>query len=95
MTSSAAILNFPMRYSRGRNFCPILFKFGYDVVMGNPVSAIENQQNRSVTFGFIKNRAFEFSRISPKIAAKITTNLDLLNNTNLIIFFRLKKSLLV
>ena len=61
MTSSADILNFRMRNSQGRNFCPILFKFGSDVAMGNPVFAIENQQNRSVTFGFTKNRAYAFS----------------------------------
>ena len=51
MTSSAAILNFRMRHSHGRNFCPILFKFWSDVAMGNPMFAIENQQNRWVTSG--------------------------------------------
>ena len=71
MTSSAAILNFRMRHSHGRNFCPILFKFGSDVAMGTPVFAIENKQNRSVTSGFTKNRANDFSRFRPKIAAKI------------------------
>ena len=71
MTSSAAILNFRMRHSHGRNFCPILFKFGTDVAKGNPVFAIENQQNRSVTFGFTKSRAYDFLRFSPKIAAQI------------------------
>ena len=66
MTSSAAILNFRMRHSHGRNFCPILFKFGSDVAKGNPVFGIENQQNRLVTIGFTKNRADDFSRFSPK-----------------------------
>ena len=104
MTSSAAILNFRMRHSHGRNFCPILFKFGSDVAMGNPVFAIENQQNRSVTFGFTKNRAYDFSRFSPKnrrqnqncpiqaSEVSFSTNSDMLN-TNLIIFFRFEKSL--
>ena len=32
--------------------------------------ALENQQNRPVTFGFIKNRAYDFLRFSPKIPAK-------------------------
>ena len=71
MTSSAAILNFRMRHSHGRNFCPILFKFGSDVAKGNPVFAIENQQNQSVTSGFTKNRAYDRSRFRPKIAAEI------------------------
>ena len=104
MTSSAAILNFRMRHSHGRNFCPILFKFGSDVAMGNPVFAIENQQNRSVTFGFTKNRAYDFLRFSPKNCRQnqncpiytsevsFSTNSDMLN-TNLIIFFRFEKSL--
>ena len=64
-------MNFRMRHSHGRNFCPIVFKFWSDVAMGNPVFAIENQQNRSITFGFTKNRAYDFLRFSPKIAAKI------------------------
>ena len=104
MTSSVAILNFRMRHSHGRNFCPILFKFWSDVAKGNPVFAIENQQNRSVTFGFTKNRAYNFLRFSPKnhrqnqncpIQANevsFSTNSDMLN-TNLIIFFRFEKSL--
>ena len=103
MTSSAAILNFRMRHSHGRNFCPILFKFWSDVAMGNPVFAIENQLNRSVTLGFTKNRAYDFLRFSPKncrqnqnrpISASevsFSTNSDMLN-TNLIMFL-LKKSL--
>ena len=33
--------------------------------------AIENQQNRSVTSGFIEKRAYDFSRFSPKTGAKI------------------------
>ena len=63
-------MNFRMRHSHGRNFCLILFKFGSDVAMGNPMFAIENQQNRSVTFGFIENRTYDFLRFSPKIAAQ-------------------------
>ena len=34
MTSLAAILSFRMRQSHCRNFCPILFKFWNDVVIG-------------------------------------------------------------
>ena len=66
MTSSAAILDLRMRHSHGRSFCPILFKFGSDLAMGNPVFANENQQNGSVYFGFTKNRAYDFLRFSPK-----------------------------
>ena len=104
MTSSAAILNFRMRHSHGRNFCPILFKFWSDVAMGNPVFAIENQQNRSVTFGITKNRAYDFLRFLPQnrrqnqncqlLASEVSfsTNSDMLN-TNMIIFFLFEKSL--
>ena len=91
MTSSAAILNFRMRHSHGRNFCPILFKFGSDVAKGNPVFGIENQQNRSVTFGFTKNRAYEFLRFSPKMfliikigsASRIVCNIETNTPANL------------
>ena len=40
-----------MRHSQSRHFDPILFKFGYVVAIGNPMFAIENQQNRWVTSG--------------------------------------------
>ena len=70
MTSWRPFCTFPMRHSHGRNFGPIFFKFGHNVALRYPVFAIENQQNRSVTSGFIKNRAYDFSRFSPKIAAK-------------------------
>ena len=40
--------------------------------MGNPLFAIENQQNQLVTYGFIRTARtwIQFSRFSPKIAVK-------------------------
>ena len=58
------------QHSHDRNFGPILFRFGHNAAQRYPVFAIENQQNRLVTSGFIENRAYDFSRFSPKIAAK-------------------------
>ena len=58
------------RHSHGRNFGLISFKFEHDVEFCQPVFAIENQQNQLIRSGFIKNRAYDFSRFSPKIAAK-------------------------
>ena len=34
-----------------------LLKIAHDLELGHPVFAIENQQNRPVTYGFIKNSA--------------------------------------
>ena len=59
-----------MLHSHGRNFDQIPFKIEDDLELGHPVFAIENQQNRLLTSGFIKNRANDFSRFSPKIAAE-------------------------
>ena len=66
-------MDFRMRHSHGRNFCLILFNFWYNVSKGNSVFTIKNQQNRSVTFGFTKNRAYDFSLFSPKNCRQIKT----------------------
>ena len=58
--SSVVILNFPMRHAHDRYVCLILFKFGYDVAICNPLFGNENQENRSITSGFIKNRTYDF-----------------------------------
>ena len=44
-------------FSHGRNLCPIYFKIGHDVELLHPLFAIWNQQNQSVTSGFMKSRA--------------------------------------
>ena len=72
--SSVVILNFPMRHAHDRYVCLILFKFGYDVAICNPLFGNENQENRSITSGFIKNRTYDFFfflRFSPRIDSKI------------------------
>ena len=60
MTSWRPFCFFLGRHSHGRNFGPIYFKLIHDVAYRYPVFAIENQQNRLVTSGFIKNRAYDF-----------------------------------
>ena len=49
-------------FSHGRNLCPIYFKIGHDVELLHPLFAIWNQQNQSVTFGFIQHHVSEIKR---------------------------------
>ena len=59
MTSWRPFCTFSMGHSHGRNFCPILFKFEYKVQSCCLQFAIENQQNRSISFDAITDRVFE------------------------------------
>ena len=71
MTSWRPFWIYPIRHSHGCNFAPIFFKIEHKVQRCLPIFANENQQNWSVTSDFIENRAYDFSRFSPKIGAKI------------------------
>ena len=59
---------FRLRHSHGRYFDPTLFKYEYVVARGNPVFAIGNQPNRSVTL----EPHVQLSRLCPKSPPKIT-----------------------
>ena len=53
MTSWRPFCIFPTGHSHGRNFCPIFFKFGYKLQSCFSQFAIENQQNRLISFDVI------------------------------------------
>ena len=55
MTSWRPFCIFALRHSHGRNFGPIFFKFGHKLLCCMPVLAIENQQDRLITFGEREN----------------------------------------
>ena len=55
----AAILHFSYGALYGRNFCPISFKFGYKLQSCFSQFAIENQQNRLISFDVITERKIQ------------------------------------
>ena len=59
MTSWRPFCIFPTGHSHGRNFCPIFFKFGYKLQSCFSQFAIENQQNRLISFDVITDRVFK------------------------------------
>ena len=68
MMSWRPFCTFSMRHSNGRNFASIFFKLKYKVQSCLSVFAIENQQNRLVTFADMENRVLKKnSKWPPKI----------------------------
>ena len=59
MTSWRPFCIFAFRHSHGRNFCLIFFKFEHKLQSCFPQFAIENQQNRLISFDVITDRVFK------------------------------------
>ena len=91
MTSQRPFCTFPFRHYHGCKFALIFLKIRHKLQSCLPMFAIENQQNRLVTFGFTKNRAYEFLRFSPKMfliikigsASRIVCNIETNTPANL------------